>query len=514
MKVTKPYLYFLSFLEGGSVMACELIGAKMLAPYFGTSLYVWAAALGLTLGGLMTGYFLGGIASRIFRNNLRTLYVLLVLAAIFLFLMPFTSGWIMDRTIHLNLQTGAMLSLLVFMFPPLIFMGMVSPVIINILTEEAKSAGNSAGNVYAISTLGGILVTFLFGFYIIPAFGISKPAMIGGILLGILPALSLLRAYSFGGVAAIVLMVVGLFAFNPVDMQENDIEIHYHSEGVLGQVKVLDFPMQDQANPGRRGRALVVNNTLQTVMDIQDPDYNYWGYTHYLPVLAESYPQGSEVLLMGMGGGTLVKRLEKLNFEMDIVEIDRRIKEVAHDYFDLSEDHNIIVDDARHFMKITPKKYDILIFDVFKGESAPEHVLTLEGLQDARRILKPGGMVLINFYGYLDGSIGKVTRSIYKTMLKDSFNVQIFATPGEPDSRNLILVGRTGVLNENYTFVQEEKRTTGLPFFLHPSVVDTADAVVLTDEKPQLQLFARAARQWRILYNQLHTKDFSHLRKY
>ena len=63
MKSSRQYLYLLSFLEGGSVMVCELVGAKMLAPVFGTSLYVWAAVLGITLGGLMSGYFFGGILS-------------------------------------------------------------------------------------------------------------------------------------------------------------------------------------------------------------------------------------------------------------------------------------------------------------------------------------------------------------------------------------------------------------------------------------------------------------------
>ena len=166
----KRYLFILSFLEGGAVMACELIGAKLLAPFFGTSLYVWAAALALTLGGLTLGYFIGGKLSKKYAGSKSLLYWVLIAAGLLLVLMPFTSELIMNRTINFSLEAGAISSLSIFMLPPLMFMGMVSPIIINLLTQEITSAGNNAGNVYAISTLGGILMTFLMGFYIIPNF--------------------------------------------------------------------------------------------------------------------------------------------------------------------------------------------------------------------------------------------------------------------------------------------------------------------------------------------------------
>jgi len=87
----KRYLLFLSFLEGGSVMACELVGAKLLAPYFGTSLYIWAAALALTLGGLTSGYYLGGILSKKHAGSHALLFKVLIAAGVLLCLMPFSS---------------------------------------------------------------------------------------------------------------------------------------------------------------------------------------------------------------------------------------------------------------------------------------------------------------------------------------------------------------------------------------------------------------------------------------
>src|ERR1039458_10759485 len=86
----KIFFYSLSFLEGASVMAAELLGAKMLAPYFGTSLYVWSAVLAVTLGGLAMGYFAGGIFSEK-KNTERNLYYILLASAIFLIAMPLRS---------------------------------------------------------------------------------------------------------------------------------------------------------------------------------------------------------------------------------------------------------------------------------------------------------------------------------------------------------------------------------------------------------------------------------------
>ncbi|MCB0675914.1 MAG: fused MFS/spermidine synthase [Saprospiraceae bacterium] len=518
--MNRTYFYLLSFLEGGAVMACELIGAKMLAPYFGTSLYVWAAALGLTLGGLMTGYFTGGLLSKRYPNRPSVLYWVLILAGLMLVLMPFTSEWVMSRAIDFSLQFGAVISLLVFMFPPLIFMGMVSPLIINLLNTRVKDAGNSAGNVYAISTLGGILVTFLMGFRIIPGFGINYPAIITGVALGVLPILSLLHRRQ-----TLAMVPAGLFALAFVamgwkmqDRGQGDFTIHYHSEGVLGQIKVLDMPFEDQGEHFT-GRGLVVNNTLQTVMNLEDPDYDFWPYTRYIPLFAAAYPEGSKALLLGMGGGTLVDRLDDLQMDLEVVEIDERIRRVAVEYFGLDPSTEVIIDDARHFLRARKDpKYDIIIYDTFISESAPEHILTLEGLQDARSRMKPGGTLLINFYGYLEGNRGEVVRSVYKTLQKAGYQVQLFTTPGPESDRNILFVATEGPVIDWHQRVKAwPEGIDSLSFeqyFLPADQIDTSHAVVLTDRRPQLELYARASADWRKLYNQFYTRKFSRFKKY
>ena len=273
----------------------------------------------------------------------------------------------------------------------------------------------------------------------------------------------------------------------------------YRSEGILGQIKVRNLP--PDPGLGRELRALVVNNTLQTVADPKDLSFNYWPYTEYIPYFASFFPEGERALLLGMGGGTLVRRLDSLGYELDVVEIDERLREVAVDYFSLSPEQEVIIDDARHFVRTASDQYRLIVYDVFKGEAAPEHVLTLDGIREAKEILQPDGMLLINFYGYLEGDLGRVTRSVVKTLQAGELATQVYVTPGAPDSRNTLVVawpqGAPNPLQDNEIGPQYQR----LP---RPSLIPMSaltDAVVLTDERPRLDLFAAAAMQWRRLYN-------------
>jgi predicted membrane-bound spermidine synthase len=513
--MNRPYLYLLSFLEGSAVMACELIGAKILAPYFGTSLYVWAAALGLTLGGLMCGYFAGGLVSKRYPNQLNLLYWLLVVAGVFTALMPISGPWIMQYAIGWNLPTGAMLSLLVFMVPPLILMGMISPIVINLLNDRAKEAGNNAGNVYAISTLGGICMTFLLGFYIIPQLGVSYPAIAIGLLLGALPILSLVKQKQWVALLALLIFAwAGRQVHHQIGLSKKETLL-YHSEGILGQIKVIDLPIQ-MAGKARTGRSLIVNNSIQSVKILEDPQQDFYPYTYYIPELARRLPKGSQVLVLGMGGGTLAERLLRIGMKVDVVDIDQRMHQVATGYFGLSDQVEIIIDDARHYLRICQKKYDLIVYDTFISESAPEYMLTLEGLADAGSCLSQQGSLLINFYGYLEGSQGRVVRSVYKTLLAAELPSHLFVTPGTEQERNIIFVaGRPGHLLSDPILPDDHLPEATRPaYILNTDDLNIADGILLTDDRPQPQLYAKASAAWRKRYNQEFTLQFSEFRTY
>lgn len=496
-------------------MACELIGAKLLAPYFGTSLYVWASALGLTLGGLTTGYFIGGKLSKKYNQNYDLLFNVLILAGLLLVLMPFLSHLVMDKFIDLPLEIGSMISLLIFMVPPLIFMGMTSPIIISLLTNEAVSAGNNAGNVYAISTVGGILYTFLLGFTVIPNLGLSLPALICGTILTLAAAVGKFNINK----KQTILTILILFCFSWLGSRDNnpyneDYKILYQSEGILGQVKVVDHPSYAITKPVKLGRALIVNNTLQTyVGKDRNFDYSIWQWSHFFPTAASIHPPGAKVLLLGLGGGTLVKQLKRLEYEVDVVEIDRRIWDVSVKYFNLDQNTNIYIDDARHYIKSCHKKYDIIIYDTFLSESVPEHLLTLEGFEDAKNLLNPGGMIMSNFYGFLSGKKGKAARSVYKTFKDANLKVNLLATPGNEENRNLIFIASEANLDfskTNYSEPNYPQLTNLEDYFILEKDIDLKGIKVLSDYKPRLaKLYNSAAVSWKKSYNQYYHEYFN-----
>ena len=182
------FLFVVSFVEGGAVMAVEIVGAKLVGPFYGSSLYVWAAVLALTLGGLTTGYFLGGLVSRRFPCK-RTLCLVMLASALLVLLMPWSAQYVMTATLGLDLRLGITLSGLVFLVPPLVCFGMVSPLIIRLVTTHDARAGHAAGTVYAISTVGGILATYIVAFYAIPEAGMRESLLVTAALLLLFPLL-------------------------------------------------------------------------------------------------------------------------------------------------------------------------------------------------------------------------------------------------------------------------------------------------------------------------------------
>ena len=175
-------LYFLSFIEGGSLMAVEIMSAKIIAPYFGNSIYVWAAVLATTLLGLAGGYFVGGNLS--IKNNARkTLFKVSFIGAFLTIILPFTSTFILQNTLSLGLQLGTIIAAFFILFPIVFCFGMVSPLIIFLTSQQYKNSGKNASVVYTVSTVGGILFALLTGLYLVTTIGVQySHFFIGGLL--------------------------------------------------------------------------------------------------------------------------------------------------------------------------------------------------------------------------------------------------------------------------------------------------------------------------------------------
>lgn len=471
-------------------MAAELLGAKMLAPYFGSSLYVWASVLAITLGGLAVGYYAGGVLSYKSKNPLTLFYVLLA-AATFTVLMPFSSKLVLWAVGSHSLIPSVILSASCILFPPVFMMGMVSPLIIRAITVDVEQSGKAAGAIYAVSTVGGILATFSFGFFIIPNFGLTLPSIVTGIVLGILPLLIIIRHKQLGKAAGFFLLCAWAISTSSVSFSSN-IKRVYSAEGLLGQIIVLDYPHynKDTVQDGY-SRWLFVNRVSQTMYDSLADESNgeekYFTYVYRISDYVDSFPKTSKSLLIGLGGGSVAKKLVEKGFDVEVCELDERIAKVAKTYFYLSPKVKINVDDGRHFIRNCTKKYDIIVLDMFKGEDPPNHVFTEESLTKLKEMLNPGGIVFVNSLGYFEGSIGKSMRSVYKTFQAAGFNVKALTTDPDPDQRNILFYASAGDIKSHSDFIEESK-------------MDLKDAVVLKDEYPVLDILnAEAAQRWRVM---------------
>src|SRR5216683_1300124 len=169
-------LILLVFVAGACSLAVELSASRLLAPYFGTSLFVWANLIGLILLYLTIGYYIGGrLADRYPRPAV--LYLLTTSAAFLIGLIPFISrpilGWSLTSfaTYSVSVFYGSLVSVILLFAIPMILLGCVSPFAIRLSVERVGKSGRTAGQLYAISTAGSILGTFLPVLWLIPTIG-------------------------------------------------------------------------------------------------------------------------------------------------------------------------------------------------------------------------------------------------------------------------------------------------------------------------------------------------------
>lgn len=487
-------LFILAFIEGGAVMCIELCSAKILTPYFGTSIYVWAAVLGITLTALMCGYYLGGYISSKYQNK-KTIYWLMLIGGFLTTITPLISDIVLPITINLSLIVGSIISLFCFLFFPLMLFGATSPLLINYLTSDAKKSGKSSGTVYAVSTLGGIITTFVVGFYTLPEFGITKTLYGYGILVMAISTYLFITTRNFKTPVSLIFLG-GILSMNfHYSIGENTL---YHSEGILGEVKVIERTYQIE-NQSKTYRELLVNNISQTMMDKSNPNKSYWDYVDILSANINYYKNGDNVLLLGLGGGTLYKKLKENKLNVDVVEIDERIANVAKKFFFIENDLNIVVDDARHYINTTSKNYDIIIYDLFHAETPPTHLMTKEAFTEINDKLSDDGILIINFYGYINKEKGEAARSIYQTLKAANFKTHLIATPGNENARNLLFInGKIELKEPLSTNINIDTKNINFK----------ADAILIDDQPALEHIYLQAALDWRKNYNEINAKQF------
>lgn len=482
--------YLLAFIEGGIVMTVELLCGKMLAVYFGNSIIVWTSVLGVTLLGLTTGYFLGGIISEKYKNK-NILFYLFLLALLFTGIIPFWGEFCLNISIQLDYLKGAIVASLLFLTPPLLCLGATTPVIISSITENVGNSGKATGRIYSISTAGGILATFFTGFYLLPEFGIKSGIIIIAGILCTIPFLHFLLngkiLVAIGAIGFTFIIIGSQLKSKPLLISKH-LKIQYSHEGLLGHIFIADdLPAQK--------RSLFINYISQSYMHIPS-GRSQWKYIHRIALYSSIKPAGSKVLLCGLGGGNLVNELHNLKFHVDAVELDSRMQHIAQRFFGVKKENlNHFVDDARHYIRTCKKKYDIVILDMSAGENQPSNVYTTECFKNIFNLLNEDGMLFLHYQNVLEGEHALAIKSLGKTLIASGFSTRLINTEQKniTDINELMLLATKHPIDlSNEKF--ERRDIFADPFYFprgNKIFLDTYNfegGIILTDNQPIMDM--------------------------
>ncbi len=401
--MNKKFLYFTAFVTGAAVMVVELTASRLLAPFFGASLYVWTNVIGLILVALALGYWLGGRLAETPRRA-KLLWEIILAAGVTCAVIPFAVTPL-SRGVALNLiltkangsiviLLGSFCVLLALFAIPVFLLGMVSPFVIRLLTENDKAIGAVSGRLFAISTAGSMLGTFLPALVLVSALGSRRTILAAAAALVVLAIFGMGFRRRAGIGAAIAVLIV---AASPAGLSAR-----------AGLIEEVETPyqyvsIQDEAEYGRTMR-FNEGFGIQSVM----PGANgrtgfYWDYVPPLAALAGD-PAATEKseLFLGLAGGTIVRESEALwgsKVKIKAVEIDPAVVALAKKYFGLDELTNLTVDveDGRMALERDQNKYDLILVDAFTNQLyIPSHMATEEFFKLARTRLAPGGILVLN----------------------------------------------------------------------------------------------------------------------
>src|SRR3954470_15529719 len=233
-----PLLRILVFVGGFASIGVELAASRLLAPFFGSSTFIWASLIGLTLAFLALGYFLGGrLADR--RPEPVVLYAVTAIAAVAIGTIPFVSRPLLTgslqafRELDAGAFYGSLVGTLLLLAPPITLLGFISPYAVRLQLTSVADAGHTTGSLYALSTVGSIAGSFVPVLLLIPFVGTAATfvALALALMIPALAGLIALRARRLGLVAALVaLMLPPLAAASPSGIRPPDHGVLVHEQ--------------------------------------------------------------------------------------------------------------------------------------------------------------------------------------------------------------------------------------------------------------------------------------------
>jgi spermidine synthase len=514
------------FTAGAVLLGVEIAASRVLAPFFGSSLFVWGSLIGIVLAGLSLGYWLGGIvADRLPRPGL--LVGVLTVSAALVLAIPFVDRPILDFVVRWDPgpRLNPVLATILLFGLAAVVMGTVSPIAVRLRARSIDRLGHTAGRLFALSTAGSIGGTFATSFWLIPELGTDQVLAVGALALVLSAALVaaaerlVLATVAAAAIAAVsVAAVVSLEPDRGGRVEASQFRnwspvyrLRTAEERAGGVADASSGYTVRYAKDSRYHRVVVADDddtrylrfdsSFQSGMWLDDPYKTRFAYTDYLQLALAYRPQAKRILFVGLGGGSVPKRMWRdfPQLRLDVVELDPDVVDVTRRFFALPDDErlNVVVEDGRRFVAQTDERWDAIVLDAFYSDSIPFHLATREFLELAQSRLAPGGVVVSNIIGAVEGRQSRLFRSMVRTYRSVFPSVAVHPVVDGPDRdwteiRNIIVVTgdgavpRKGFLERRWAELR--KTAPGAPDltaairFRYDREIPTRDVPLLTDD--------------------------------
>ena len=440
------------FLLGGIYMILELVASRVLSPYFGTSNIIWTSIIGVILLSSSLGNYIGGIIADK-ENVKRNILIILTAVSVTIMIIPFNQN-IISSLIKVipDLKVGAILVATILFFIPSMLIGFLTPIIIKLNLINLEDAGKVSGALNSISTLGSITGTFIGGFLLIPNIGSTQLLFILSIVTILLMLFIDYKKIQIWAVVIIVVCIntISFITYNKTN-EENlkkvekgelnvsaDIDTEY-TRLSLANVKDID---------GNIIRPIFTGKVTQSVEYIEDSKkYElYLPYTIKYNEMFNINPNIKDTLIIGGAAYSYPKYYisHYLDKNIDVVEIDEKMTEIAKTYFNLQNcinefDKNeerlkIYHKDGRIFLNENTKKYDAILNDAFTAETPAGGMATIEACRKIHDSLKEDGLYLNNIIGSEDGKNSRFLKAEVQTLSQVFNNVYVIPCRKVEDS--------------------------------------------------------------------------------
>src|ERR1041384_5059275 len=422
------------FISGAVLMSLEIVGSRVLAPNFGSSIFVWGSLISVVMTALSIGYYWGGWMSAR-EPSYGKLLTLLVIPGVLIFFLPLiypsVNEWI--ASVDFGHRLNPLIACSALFLLPGIFLGTISPYVIRLAVTRLHTVGSTAGTLYAVSTCGSICGTLLTAFYLIPVLGVSNIIHSLGITLACLSltVVPLLRLQGVSLSRAVVTVSLALGSLNLLWPPAAWTKTLLQKETFYHRIRVEE---DDEA------RYMYFDRTLQSAMNLKDPTALRLVYSRYTSLGFAFRPDAKKMLIIGLGGGSIPKKVQKEfpNIEIDAVEIDPEVIKMAKEFFNVRESNNLHLhaQDGRLFLTRTQNQYDIILLDAYFTDAMPFHLTTKEFFELAQKKLTPNGIVVANLISAVTGPSGRIARAFVRTQRQIFPQAYVFAAR-RPDHASL-----------------------------------------------------------------------------